>query len=40
MTCVSEKDVIKGVEKMLELEELKRRLLPFRAGLIEMGDSL
>ena len=29
-----------GVDKMLELEELKRSLLPYRAKLIEMGDSL
>jgi len=28
------------VKKMLELEELKRTLVPYKAKLIEMGDSL
>jgi len=31
---------IKGSDKMLALEELKRTLLPYKAKLIEMGDSL
>jgi hypothetical protein len=29
-----------GVIKMIELEDLKRTLAPYRAKLIEMGDSL
>jgi len=29
-----------GVDCMLVLEELKRTLAPYRAKLIEMGDSL
>jgi len=32
--------MFKGVETMLALEELKRTLAPYKAKLIEMGDSL
>ena len=30
----------RGVDKVLELDELKRNLQPYKAKLIEMGDSL
>jgi len=29
-----------GVEKMLALEEIMRKLAPYKAKLIEMGNSL
>jgi len=31
---------LKGVEKMLELEQLKQELMPYAAKIKEMGNSL
>jgi len=31
---------MKAVKKLIELEDLKRTLAPYKAKLIEMGDSL